>query len=99
MIQFEIFSVNATGTQVTTAGTSAATAIPNNAAGKVPKHVRLQSTGNCYVRPGTAGTTCTVNDILLSPNNHLVLSVAGFTHIAHLQETVGAKLNITPLES
>lgn len=99
MDPFEFFSVNATGTQATTGGTSAVTAIPNNAAGRAPKHVRLQSTGNCYVRPGTGSTTCTVNDILLSPNNHLVLSVAGFTHIAHLQETPAAKLNITPLES
>lgn len=99
MIQFEVFSVNATGVQATTGVTSAVAAIPNNAAGKAPKHVRLQSTGNCYVRPGTSGTTCTVNDILLSPNNHLILTVTGFTHIAHLQETVGAKVNITPLES
>lgn len=99
MIQFETFSVNATGLQVTTAGTSAVAAIPVNAAGRSPKHVRLQSTGNCYVRPGGAGTTATVNDILLSPNNHLILAVQSFTHIAHLQETAAAKLNITPLES
>lgn len=99
MIQFEAFSVNATGTQVTTGAGSVATAIPVNAAGRVPKHVRLQSTGNCYVRPGTAGTTCTTGDILLSPNNHLILAVQSFTHIAHLQETAAAKLNITPLES
>lgn len=99
MIQFEAFQVNATGTQVTTSGTSQATAIPTNAATRLPKHVRLQSTGNCYVRPGLVGTTCTVNDILLSPNNHLILAVTGFTHIASLQETAAAKLNITPLES
>lgn len=99
MIQFEAFSVNAGGAQVTTSGTSQVTAIPVNAAGKVPKHVRLQSTGNCYVRPGLSGTTCTTGDILLSPNNHLILSVQGFTHIASLQETAAAKLNITPLES
>lgn len=96
---FEHFSVNATGAQVTTAAISATVAIPVNAAGRAPKHVRLQSTGNCYVRAGTGATTCTVNDILLSPNNHLILNVMGFTHIAHLQELAGAKLNITPLES
>jgi len=99
MIQFEAFSVNATGTQVTSSGSSAVVAIPVNAAGKAPKHVRLQSIGNCYVRPGTSGTTCTTGDILLSPNNHLVLCVQSFTHIAYLQETAAAKINITPLES
>ena len=99
MAPFEIFSVNATGTQVTTGAASATVALPTNAAVKSPKHVRLQSTGNCYVRPGIVSTTCTVNDILLSPNNHLILDVANFTHIAYLQETAAAKLNITPLES
>ena len=99
MDPFEHFSVNAVGAQATTGAASAVTAIPVNAAGRAPKHIRLQSTGNCYVRPGLSGTTCTVNDILLSPNNHLILNVSGFTHIAHLQETPAAKLNITPLES
>ena len=99
MIQFEAFQVNATGAQVTTGAASARVAIPTNAAGKACKHVRLQSTGNCYVRPGDASVTATANDILLSPNNHLILAVAGFSNIAYLQETAAAKLNITPLES
>lgn len=99
MLPFELFSVNATGTQVTTGATTANVAIPVNAAGKSPKHVRLQSTGNCYVRPGNASVTATANDILLSPNNHLILDVTNFTNIAYLQETAAAKLNITPLES
>lgn len=99
MIQFEAFSTNATGVQVTTGATTASVAIPNNAAGKLPKHVRLQSTGNCYVRLGGSSVTATVNDILLSPNNHLILTVGGFTNLAYLQEGSAVKLNITPLES
>jgi hypothetical protein len=99
MASFDFLSVNATGIQVSSGAASAVVAIPTNAAGKIPKHVRLQSTGNAYVRPGGSGTTCTVNDFLLSPNNDNVLDVANFTHIAYLQETASAKINITPLES
>jgi hypothetical protein len=99
MANFDFMSVNATGQQVTSGGTSAVVALPVNAAGKSPKHVRLQCTGNVYVRPGGAGTTCTVNDILLSPNNDVFLDTANFTHLAYLQETAAAKINITPLET
>lgn len=89
--------VSQVGTQVTT-GASAVTAIPTMQTGTPPKYVRLQALANCYVKPGYANSTCTVNDILLSPNEALYLYVAGFTHIASLQESVGAKFNITPLE-
>lgn len=99
MAQFDFVSVNAVGLQVTTGAASAVAAIPVNAAGKAPKHVRVQAIANCYVKPSLSGGTCTVNDILLSPNEALILDVNGFTHIAHLQESVAAKFNITPLES
>ena len=95
----ELLAVNATGTQVTSGAASAVVAIPNAADGNRARFLRLQSTGNAYVRPGTSGTTCTVNDILLSPNEALLLNVQGFTHIAHLQETAAAKINLTPLEA
>ena len=49
--------------------------------------------------PGSSGTTCTVNDLLLSPNMSVRLNVQGFTHIAYIQETAAAKINITPLEA
>ena len=49
--------------------------------------------------PGGSGTTCTVNDLLLSPNMFVRLNVQGFTHIAYIQETAAAKINITPLEA
>lgn len=90
--------IGAVGLQVTTGGVSAVAAIPNCANGAIAKYVRVQAIANCYIRPGLAGTTCTVNDCLLSPNEALVLNVFGFTHIAHLQETAAAKFNITPLE-
>lgn len=99
MTTFDVYTVNAVGVQVTTGAAAVAQAIPVNAAGRVPKHIRLQALANCYVRPSTSSANCTVNDILLSPNEDVVLNVAGFTHLSHLQEAVGAKFNITPLES
>jgi hypothetical protein len=98
MADIDFITVNATGTQVTTSGTSAATAIPNDASGTRAKVVRLQALATCYVRPGFSGTTATVNDILLSPNEALLLYVKQFTHIAAIQETAAAKFNITPVE-
>lgn len=93
-----VYSVNATGTQVTSSGTSAVVAIPNAADGNKARFVRILTSGLAYVRPGFSGTTCTVNDILCNSNFDLVLNVRGFTHIAYLQESAGAKINITPIE-
>jgi hypothetical protein len=93
------FKVSATGTQVTTSGTSSATAIPNDGNGTKAKWVRLQALATCYVRPGFSGTTAVVGDILLSTGEALILDVQGFTHIAAIQETASAKFNITPLDN
>jgi hypothetical protein len=86
------------GTQVTTGGASVATAIPNNASAVIAKYVRLTSTTQCYVKPGFVGSTCTVNDALITAGESLILNVHGYTHICHLQETAACKLTITPLE-
>jgi len=90
--------VGAGGTQVTTGAASAAVPIPNDASGARARRVRLTALANCYVRPGFAGTTCTANDVLLTPNEALLLDVRAFTHIAHLQETAAARFNVTPIE-
>ncbi len=91
-------AVAATGTQVTTGAASASAAIPNAADGGKARRVLLCSPGNCYVRAGASGVTATVNDLLIAANHPIVLNVRGYTHIAYLQETATAKLNITPLE-
>jgi hypothetical protein len=90
--------ISAPGVQVVTSGTSAVTPIPNNASGTRAQRVRLQALANCYVRPGTASTVATTGDILLSPNEALVLDVRNYTHIASIQETAAAKFNISPVE-
>lgn len=99
MPEFSFMNVNATGVQVIAGGTTARVALPVNAAGKTPKHVRIQCTGNAYIRPGDTNVNCTVNDVLISPNYDVYMAVGGFTHMAYLQEFTAAKINITPLET
>lgn len=95
---FDFFTIIATGTQVTTGAASARVAIPNNGAGVVAKYVRLQGIANAYIRPGDSTVVAAATDILLSPNEAVILNVQGMTHIAYIQETAATKVNITPLE-
>ena len=91
-------TVNAAGIQVTSAGTSARTAIPVAADGNATRHVRVQALASAYVRPCNSTGAATANDILVTPNEQVILNVQGCTHIAYIQETASAKINITPLE-
>lgn len=94
----QAYAASVDGVTVTSSGTSANVAIPNNSANVRARYVRLQVTGNLYVRLGASGVAATTNSMLLSPNFDVILCAQGFTHIAYLQESAGAKLNVTPLE-
>jgi hypothetical protein len=94
-----LLTVNATGVQVTSGAASATVAIPNAADGNRARFVRVQAKATAYIRPGTSGTTCTVNDILITGNEQVILNVQSFTHIAYLQETAATIINISPLEA
>jgi hypothetical protein len=98
MANFSVLQVSAVGVQVTTGAASAQTAIPVAGGGVTPKFVRLQALANCYVRCGVVGVVATVNDLLLSPNEAVILNVRGCSTIASIQETAAAKFNITPLD-
>lgn len=97
---FEYKTVTAVGLQVTAAVASARVAIPVAADGHIAKFVRLQALTNyCYIRAGDVTVVATVNDLLLSPNEGIILCVSGMTHIASLREgAADVKFNITPLE-
>lgn len=87
-------------TSVTTGAGSARVAIPTNAAGNVPKYVRILPAGaNAWVRPGDSAVNATGNDILCSPNTDLILNVTGFTHIAYLQQGTATQLSIAAVEA
>jgi hypothetical protein len=94
-----LLTVNAASARVTAGASSAVVAIPNAADGNRARFLRFMATGTVYVRPGTSGTTCTVNDLLLTANGDVLLNVQGFTHIAYLQESAAPTILITPLEA
>lgn len=90
---------NATGVQVTSGAASANVAVPNDSSGSKARFVRIMAKANVYVRPVAAGSgTATVNDMLVSPNEALILNVAGLGFIAYIQETAATIVNISPLE-
>jgi hypothetical protein len=95
----DAYSVGATGITVVSGASTASTAIPNMNDGTRAKVVRLQVTGNVYVKFGLASVTATTNDMMLSPNFDVLVNCKQFSTIAYIQETTSAKLNITPLES
>ena len=49
MHPFHFFSNGATGTSVTSGGSSAETAIPNDASGSTARVVRIAANGTCHV--------------------------------------------------
>ena len=84
--------------QVTSGGSSARIAIPNAADGNPARHLRVQALATAYIRPCNSTGAATTNDILVTANEQVILNVQGFTHVAYLQETASAKINLTPLE-
>lgn len=94
----DALKVSGTGLTVVSGGASASQTIPNNANGARAWWVYIQSTGNAYIKFTRGAGTCTTNDLLLTPNNYYIFAVRQFDTISYLQETVGAKINITPLE-
>jgi hypothetical protein len=95
----EAIQIQASGVTLTTSGTSARNAIPNNASGKAPNYVRIQVTNYAYVKFGDSAVTATTNDVLLSPNESTEFAISGNTHIAVIQQATAGVVNITPLEN
>jgi hypothetical protein len=91
-------SVIATGSNITTSGTSARTTIPNAASGSAPFYVRVACTVAAYVRLGDSSVVAAAGDTLLAPGESLVLKVCGATHIAAIQQASAGVVNVVPLE-
>ena len=92
-------SFAAVGVQVVASGISAQVAIPVAASGALPKFVRIQSSGFCYIKFGASGVAATTNDFYLSANNAEIITLHGNAFMAYLQDTANAKITITPLEA
>ena len=90
--------INTTGFTAATGAASARTAIPVDAAGKVPSYIRVSGINECYVKLGTVAVTATANDILIQPADALYLQVGrGDTHIAYIQGAAVGKVNVQAL--
>jgi len=98
MHQFPLFQNGAAGALVTSGGSSAEVAIPNNGDGATARYVRIAATGTCHVKPVLTGTDATTNDILVGPGDAVFLNVQGYTHIAYIQQASASKIVITPVE-
>lgn len=92
-------TVTKTGATVTTAATTARTTIPTDAAGNLPRYVRIAATAESYVKLGDGTVTATSNDMLIQPADAAIVAVNGATNIAYIQGGAAAKVNIVPLEN
>lgn len=95
-------SINVTqvGVNLAAGATTASAALPVNSAGQKPNFIRVQATGFAHVRIGGAGVTAVVADMLVTPNEAVILNVKGpaFTNFATIQDTTACVVNVVPLE-
>jgi hypothetical protein len=97
-----VLKISVPGVSVTTSGTSTTIAIPNNAAGTPARILRIScpnSTAFAYVMPGTSSVTAAANCIAIGGFGDIQLDVTGCTHIAYIQGSANAVLNIAPVEA
>lgn len=100
-MNFHAITYAGNGVQVTSGGTTANHAIPNTADGNRARFVALLCpSGYVYAAPGTgAGAAATVGDIpIVAGQPPVILSVKQFDHIAYIQGSAAALLNIIPVE-
>lgn len=95
------FTYNGNGVQVTSGAASAIVAIPNTADGNKARYVLLVCpTGYVYVKPVITSGAATANDIPIvsTGSTEIIISTKQYTHIAYIQGSAAAPLNIIPLE-
>ena len=64
-----------------------------------PRLVRVATTGPAYVRVGTSGVAAVAGDMMVLPNEALVLNVGGCTHIAALQVSAAATVQVSAVDA
>jgi hypothetical protein len=94
------YSVAGDSVAATTGAASALLELPNDGAGNDAKYVRIAAKGNIYCRPArTGGSVTAANGILVQSGDAITLNVAGYTHIAHIQDAGAIAFTVTPIES
>lgn len=102
-MSFEVDSIKITqdGSTVTAGASSALIAIPTNAAGTTARAIRIicpVDTAYAYVRVGNGSVVATTNSVCVNAKEELILDTTGCTHIAYIQGSASALINIVPLE-
>lgn len=92
------YDINVTGVNIVTSGTSASSPIPNTSAGVTARYVRVSATVAAHVRVGKTTATAVATDVLVTPNESLVLNCSGADTIAAIQDTAAGVVNVVPLE-
>lgn len=93
-------SINSVGTTLTSAVASSNATIPVDAAGNVPRYVRIAATAAAFIKLGVGAPTATANDILVQPADAIILHIpSGVTHIAAIRDTADGKVNVSPLDN
>jgi hypothetical protein len=97
---FETIQVSNTGVSIALGAVSAGSTLPTNSAGATPWHVRLSTLTGAFVRFGNGSTpTAVATDLLVMPNESVIVNSAGYTHVAALQAATGGVLIVTPVEA
>lgn len=92
-------TILATGVNLATGAASVSSALPITSAGTVPNKVRVSVTSAAHVRLGVNGVTALATDLLVQPNDAVVLKVPrGLTQIAVIQDAAAGTVNVAPLE-
>lgn len=102
-MSFEVDSIKITedGATVTSGAASARVAIPNNAAGTTARAIRIMCpvhAAYAYIRVGNSAVVATSNSVVVNGEEELVLDVTGCTHIAYIEGSTAALINIAPIE-
>ena len=89
------------GSTVTSGAASARIAIPVNAAGITANVIRVicpVEAAYAYIRVGNSTVVATTNSLCVNAEQELILDVCGCTHIAHIQGSAAAIVNVSPVE-
>ena len=92
-------TILATGVNIATGAASVPSALPTTSAGTLPTKVRVSATAAAHVRIGITGVTALATDLLVQPNDSIVLAVPrGLDHVAAIQDAAAGTVNVVPLE-
>jgi hypothetical protein len=92
-------TILASGANIVTGAASAVTPLPPASNGTVPYKVRVSATVAARVRLGVNSAVALATDLLVQPNDALVLTVPrGVTHIAAIQDVAAGMVSVSPLE-